>query len=56
MKQEEIVNRDSPNVWSNNTDGLAFQVQRTRMYFYVVGKDESMIRFCIPFCGRIPLA
>lgn len=23
------------------------------MYFYVVGKDESMIRFCIPFVAGL---
>lgn len=25
------------------------------MYFYVVGKDETMIRFCIPFVVGLPL-
>ena len=26
-----------------------------QVYFYVVGKDESMIRFCIPFVAGLPL-
>ena len=26
-----------------------------QVYFYVVGKDESMVRFCIPFVARLPL-
>ena len=25
-----------------------------QVYFYVVGKDESMIRFCIPFVVGLP--
>lgn len=26
-----------------------------QVYFYVVGKDESMIRFCIPFVVGLPI-
>ena len=26
-----------------------------QVHFYVVGKDESMIRFCIPFVAGLPL-
>ena len=51
MKQEEIVNEirqvcgqtlQMPSLgWHFKYNG--------QVYFYVVGKDESMIRFCIPF-------
>ena len=28
---------------------------KEQVYFYVAGKDESLIRFCIPFVTRLPL-
>ena len=55
MKQEEIVNEIRqmcgqtilmPSVgWHFKYNG--------QVYFYVVGKDESMIRFCIPFVAGL---
>ena len=57
MKQEEIVNEIRqmcgqtilmPSLgWHSKYNG--------QVYFYVVGKDESMVRFCIPFVARLPL-
>ena len=57
MKQEEIVNEIRqmcgqtilmPSLgWHFKYNGQVF--------FYVVGKDESMIRFCIPFVAGLPL-
>lgn len=51
MKQEEIVNE------IRQMCGQTIQMlslgwhfkYNGQVYFYVVGKDESMIRFCIPF-------
>ena len=55
MKQEEIVNeirrmcgqtKQMPSLgWHFKYNG--------QVYFYVVGKDESMIRFCIPFVAGL---
>lgn len=55
MKQEEIVNEirqmcgqtiQMPSLgWHFKYNG--------QVYFYVVGKDESMIRFCIPFVAGL---
>ena len=55
MKQEEIVNEIRqvcgqtilmPSLgWHFKYNG--------QVYFYVVGKDESMIRFCIPFVAGL---
>ena len=57
MKQEEIVNEIRqmcgqtilmPSLgWHFKSNG--------QVYFYVGGKDESMVRFCIPFVARLPL-
>ena len=57
MKQEEIVNEIRqmcgqtilmPSLsWNFKYNG--------QVYFYVVGKDESMVRFCIPFVAGLPL-
>ena len=57
MKQEEIVNEIRqvcgqtilmPSLgWHFKYNG--------QVYFYVVGKDESMIRFCIPFVAGLSL-
>ena len=57
MKQEEIVNEIRqmcgqtilmPSLgWHFKCNG--------QVYFYVVGKDESMVRFCIPFVAGLPL-
>ena len=57
MKQEEIVSEirkmcgqtlPMPSLgWHFKYNGQVF--------FYVVGKDESMIRFCIPFVAGLPL-
>ena len=56
MKQEEIVNEIRqvcgqtilmPSLgWHFKYNG--------QVYFYVVGKDEGMIRFCIPFVAGLP--
>ena len=51
MKQEEIVNeirRMCGNVKFIPSLGWHFKYKK-QVYIYVVGKDESMIRFCIPF-------
>ena len=51
MKQEEIVNeirRMCGQTISMPSLGWHFKYNG-QVYFYVVGKDESMIRFCIPF-------
>lgn len=51
MKQEEIVN-EIRQVCGQTllmpSFGWHFKYNG-QVYFYVVGKDESMIRFCIPF-------
>ena len=57
MKQEEIVNeirRMCGNVKFIPSLGWHFKYKK-QMYFYVVGKDETMIRFCIPFVVGLPL-
>lgn len=51
MKQEEIVNeirRMCGKAKFMPSLGWHFKYNG-QVYFYVVGKDESMIRFCIPF-------
>lgn len=51
MNQEEIVNeirRMCGQTISMPSLGWHFKYNG-QVYFYVVGKDESMIRFCIPF-------
>ena len=51
MKQEEIVNeirRMCGQTISMPSLGWHFKYKE-QVYIYVVGKDESMIRFCIPF-------
>ena len=51
MKQEEMVNeirRMCGQTISMPSLGWHFKYNG-QVYFYVVGKDESMIRFCIPF-------
>ena len=55
MKQEEIVNeirRMCGNVKFIPSLGWHFKYKK-QVYFYVVGKDESMIRFCIPFVAGL---
>ena len=55
MKQEEIVNeirRMCGNVKFIPSLGWHFKYKE-QVYFYVVGKDETMIRFCIPFVARL---
>ena len=55
MRQEEVVNE------IRRMCGLAVRMQSLgwhfryngQAYFYVVGKDESMLRFCIPFVTGI---
>ena len=57
MKQEEIVNeirRMCGNVKFIPSLGWHFKYKK-QVYFYVVGKDETMIRFCIPFVVGLPL-
>ncbi len=57
MKQEEIVNeirRMCGNVKFMPSLGWHFKYKE-QVYFYVAGKDESLIRFCIPFVTRLPL-
>ncbi len=57
MKQEEIVNeirRMCGNVKFMPSLGWHFKYKE-QVYFYVIGKDESLIRFCIPFVTRLPL-
>ena len=57
MKQGEIVNeirRMCGNVKFIPSLGWHFKYKK-QVYFYVVGKDETMIRFCIPFVVGLPL-
>ena len=57
MKQDEIVNeicRMSGQTILMPSLGWHFKYNG-QVYFYVVGKDESMVRFCIPFVARLPL-
>ena len=57
MKQDEIVNeirRICGNVLPMSSLGWHFKYN-DQVYFYVVGKDESMIRFCIPFVAGLSL-
>ena len=57
MKQEEIVNeirRLCGQTILMPSLGWHFKYNE-QVYFYVVGKDESMVRFCIPFVARLPL-
>ena len=57
MKQDEIVNeirRICGNVLPMSSLGWHFKYN-DQVYFYVVGKDESMIRFCIPFVAGFSL-
>ena len=57
MKQEEIVNeirRLCGQTILMPSLGWHFKYNG-QVYFYVVGKDESMVRFCIPFVARLPL-
>ena len=57
MRQEEVVNE------IRRMCGQAIRIQslgwhfryNAQAYFYVVGKDESMLRFCIPFVTGISL-
>lgn len=56
MIQEEIVNeirRICGNVLPMFSLGWHFKYN-DQVYFYVVGKDESMIRFCVPFVAGLP--
>lgn len=55
MKQEEIVNeirRMCGQTILMPSLGWHFKYNG-QVYFYVVGKDESMVRFCIPFVARL---
>lgn len=55
MKQEEIVNeirRMCGQTIQMPSLGWHFKYNG-QVYFYVVGKDESMIRFCIPFVAGL---
>ena len=57
MKQEEIVNeirRMCGNVKFIPSLGWHFKYKK-QVYFYVVGKDETMIRFSIPFVVGLPI-
>ena len=57
MKQEEIVNeihRMCGQTILMPSLGWHFKYKE-QVYIYVVGKDESMIRFCIPFVAGLPL-
>lgn len=57
MKQEEIVNeirRMCGQTISMPSLGWHFKYNG-QVYFYVVGKDESLIRFYIPFVVGLPL-
>mgnify|MGYP004513853789 FL=1 len=57
MKQEEIVNeirRLCGQTLLMPSLGWHFKYNG-QVYFYVVGKDESMIRFCVPFVAGLPL-
>lgn len=56
MKQEEIVNeirRMCGQTILMPSLGWHFKYNG-QVYFYVVGKDESMIRFCIPLVIGLP--
>lgn len=56
MKQEEIVNEIRQMCGQTilmPSLGWHFKYNG-QVYFYVVGKDESMIRFCIPFVAGLP--
>lgn len=56
MKQEEIVNeirRMCGQMIPMPSLGWHFKYN-DQVYFYVVGKDESMIRFCVPFVAGLP--
>ena len=55
MKQEEFVNeirRMCGQTIQMPSLGWHFKYNG-QVYFYVVGKDESMIRFCIPFVAGL---
>ena len=55
MKQEEIVNeirRLCGQTILMPSLGWHFKYKE-QIYIYVVGKDESMIRFCIPFVAGL---
>ena len=55
MKQEEIVNeirRMCGQTISMPSLGWHFKYKE-QVYIYLVGKDESMIRFCIPFVAGL---
>ena len=55
MKQEEIVNeirRLCGQTILMPSLGWHFKYNG-QVYFYVVGKDESMVRFCIPFVAGL---
>ena len=55
MRQEEIVKeirRMCGQTIQMPSLGLHFKYNG-QVYFYVVGKDESMIRFCIPFAAGL---
>lgn len=57
MKQEEIVNEIRQMCGQTTlmpSLGWHFKYNG-QVYFYVVGKDESMIRFCIPFVAGLSL-
>ena len=57
MKQEEIVNEIRQMCGQTMlmpSLGWHFKYNG-QVYFYVVGKDESMIRFCIPFVAGLSL-
>ena len=57
MKQEEIVNEIRQMCGQTilmPSLGWHFRYNG-QVYFYVVGKNESMVRFCIPFVARLPL-
>ena len=57
MKQKEIVNEIRQMCGQTilmPSLGWHFKYNG-QVYFYVVGKDESMIRFCIPFVAGLPL-
>lgn len=56
MKQEEIVNeirRMCGQTILMPSLGWHFKYNG-QVYLYVVGKDESMIRFCVPFVAGLP--
>ena len=55
MKQEEIVNEIRRMCGLTiPTPSLGWHFKyKEQVYIYVVGKDESMIRFCIPFVAGL---